>query len=80
MVLDNGDSESFVVEISVNCDNAEGVSEKVTIKPKPPSMSPGYHEKWKTCYHCSAKHVTCELKYDDGEADWTVDLSRGDGW
>lgn len=34
MVLDNGDSESFVVEISVNCDNAEGVTEKVTIKPK----------------------------------------------
>jgi len=39
---------------------------KVTIKPKPPSMSPGHHEKWKTCYHCDARYLTCELKYDAG--------------
>jgi len=39
---------------------------KSTVKPKPPSMSPGHHEKWKTCYHCDAEYLTCELKYDSG--------------
>jgi hypothetical protein len=44
---------------------------KTTIKPKAPSMSPGHHEKWKTChlctfYHGNDKWKTCELKYDSG--------------
>jgi hypothetical protein len=39
---------------------------KVPIRPKPPSMSPGYHEKWKACRLCTTKWTTCELKYDSG--------------
>ena len=39
---------------------------KTTVKPRPPDLSSGHHEKWKTCYHCSAKKLTCELKYDSG--------------
>jgi hypothetical protein len=34
MVLDDGKLEPFAVEVSVNCENAEGVTEKVEIKPK----------------------------------------------
>jgi len=36
---------------------------KVTIKPKPPSMSPGEHSKWKACRLCTTRWKTCELKY-----------------
>ena len=32
MVLDNGKTKSFVVEISVNCDNADGVTKKVHVE------------------------------------------------
>lgn len=39
---------------------------KTTLKPKAPDLSTGHHEKWKTCYHCSVKYLTCELKYDSG--------------
>lgn len=39
---------------------------KVTIKPKPPSMSPGHHEKWKPCRVCGTKWMTAELKFDSG--------------
>lgn len=39
---------------------------KSTIKPRPPSMLPGHHEKWKTCVMCSIEDRTCELKYDSG--------------
>ena len=39
---------------------------KSTIKPTAPSMSPGHHEKWKTCVMCSIEDRTCELKYDSG--------------
>ena len=39
---------------------------KVTLKPSPPSMSPGRHEKWKPCRLCTTKWKTCELKYDSG--------------
>jgi hypothetical protein len=34
MVLDDGKLEPFVVDMSVNCENAEGVTKKVGIKPK----------------------------------------------
>ena len=34
MVLDDGELEPFIVEVSVNCENAEGATEKVKIKPK----------------------------------------------
>jgi hypothetical protein len=34
MVLDDGKLEPFVVEISVNCENADGVTDKVEINPK----------------------------------------------
>jgi hypothetical protein len=34
MVLDGGNSEPFYVEVSVNCENAEGRTEKVKINPK----------------------------------------------
>ena len=34
MVLDDGKLEPFVVEVSVNCENAEGVTKKVDINPK----------------------------------------------
>ena len=44
---------------------------KVPIRPKPPSMSPGEHSKWKACHLCTTyygndKWKTCELKYDSG--------------
>ena len=39
---------------------------KSTIKPTAPSMSPGHHEKWKTCVMCSIEDRTCELKFDVG--------------
>ena len=40
----------------------------MTIRPKPPSPSPGHHEKWKPCHLCTFyyghdKWKTCELKY-----------------
>lgn len=34
MVLDDGKLEPFVVEVSVNCENAEGITKKVNINPK----------------------------------------------
>ncbi len=34
MVLDDGKLEPFIVEVSVNCENAEGTTEKVKIEPK----------------------------------------------
>lgn len=58
---------------------------KVTIKPKPPSPSPGYHEKWKACHLCTTyygndKWKTCELKYDAGSGEPEEDevLTGGD--
>jgi hypothetical protein len=37
-----------------------------TIKPKPPDLSPGHHEKWRACRLCIAKWKTAELKFDSG--------------
>jgi len=34
MILDDGKLESFIVEVSVNCENAGGVTNKVEINPK----------------------------------------------
>ncbi len=34
MVLDDGRLEPFIVEISVNCENADGITKKITINPK----------------------------------------------
>ena len=50
---------------------------KSTIKPKPPSMRPGYHEKWKACHLCTTYHgkdkwKTCELRFDSGSTKPTV--------
>lgn len=45
---------------------------KSTIKPKPPSMSPGEHSKWKPCRLCTTKWVTAELKFDSGSTVPTV--------
>jgi len=39
---------------------------KSTIRPKPPSMSPGEHSKWKPCRLCGTRWVTAELKFDSG--------------
>ena len=38
---------------------------KSTLKPKSPWPGKA-HEKWKTCFSCSVKYKTCELKYDSG--------------
>jgi hypothetical protein len=35
MVLDDGKLEPFIVEVSINCENAEGVTYKCKIDPKP---------------------------------------------
>lgn len=42
---------------------------KTPIRPKPPSMSPGEHSKWKACRLCTTKWKTCELKYDAGSSE-----------
>ena len=42
---------------------------KSTVKPRPPDLSSGHHEKWKTCYHCGTELLTCELKYDSGSVE-----------
>lgn len=46
---------------------------KTTLHPKPPSMSPGEHSKWKPCRLCTTKWVTAELKFDSGSVEPTVD-------
>ena len=34
MIIDDETSKPFDVDISVNCENAEGITKKVEIKPK----------------------------------------------
>jgi hypothetical protein len=48
---------------------------KVPIRPDPPSIFLGEHEKWKACRLCTTKWNTCELKYDSGG---TTELTVGE--